>query len=299
MNWRKWLERYLRYLALEKNLSNNTQFAYQRDLSRYLDFLQQHAITRVETITPSLIQQYNEMLSQLGLAASSLSRNFSALRGFHKFLVLEGITEWNPTELLETPRLQRKLPEVLSLEEMETLLQQPDTDRPTGIRDRTILEVFYGAGLRVSELIRLSIEDVFFEEAIVRVSGKGSKERYVPLGSQARHWLKIYLARVRPLLSRGLSSRSQIFLNRFGKPFSRMGIWKLIQKYVAMAGINKPVYPHIFRHSFATHLLENGADLRAVQEMLGHADISTTQIYTHVTSGYLKEVYRQFHPRAR
>ncbi len=299
MNWRKWLERYLRYLALEKNLSNNTQFAYQRDLSRYLDFLQQHAITRVETITPSLIQQYNEMLSQLGLAASSLSRNFSALRGFHQFLVLEGITEWNPTELLETPRLQRKLPEVLSLEEMETLLQQPDTDRPTGIRDRTILEVFYGAGLRVSELIRLSIEDVFFEEAIVRVTGKGSKERYVPLGSQARHWLKIYLARVRPLLSRGLSSRSQIFLNRFGKPFSRMGIWKLIQKYVAMAGINKPVYPHIFRHSFATHLLENGADLRAVQEMLGHADISTTQIYTHVTSGYLKEVYRKFHPRAR
>ncbi len=299
MNWRNWLERYIRYLALEKNLSNNTQFSYQTDLNRYIQFLAEKNIDRVEEITPQCIQEYNLLLSRMGLAASSLSRNFSALRGFHKFLILEGVTEWNPTELLETPRLHRKLPQVLTIEEVEAILNQPNVQEPTGIRDRAILEVFYGAGLRVSELIQLKIEDVFFSEELLRVMGKGHKERFVPLGRQAQHWLKRYFARVRPLLTKGLTSRSQVFLNRFGHPFSRMGIWKLVQKYVMQAGIPKTVYPHIFRHSFATHLLENGADLRAVQEMLGHADISTTQIYTHVTQKYLKDIYQQYHPRAQ
>ncbi|RMG61285.1 MAG: site-specific tyrosine recombinase XerD, partial [Calditrichaeota bacterium] len=187
---------------------------------------------------------------------------------------------------------------VLSLEEMTRILEAPDVDQPLGIRDRAILEMMYGAGLRASELLGLQINDLFPREALVRVWGKGAKERIVPLGEEAWHWLEQYLARVRPRLSRGMASRNILFLNRFGRPLSRMGLWKLIQKYVQQAGVDRRVYPHIFRHSYATHLLENGADLRAVQELLGHADIATTQIYTHVSRGYLKEVHRKYHPRA-
>ncbi len=298
MDWDRWVQAYLQYLALDKSLSNNTLFAYERDVQRYVQFLKNHEIHTVEAITPELLQQYASVLGKLGLAASSLARNFSALRGFHKFLIQNGITETNPTAFLETPRLLRKLPEVLTVKEVETILKQPDVDTPSGIRDRAMLEVFYAAGLRVSELIALTQENVFLKEGFIRVLGKGNKERLIPIGRHARQWLQLYLARVRPQLSRGVASRSQVFLNRFGKPFSRMGVWKIVQKYVQAAHIERRVYPHIFRHTFATHLLENGADLRAVQELLGHADISTTQIYTHVNRRYLHEMYRRYHPRS-
>lgn len=295
--WRAALEKFLNHLALERSLADNTLLSYEKDLQRYLQFLSGRNINAVEAITARDIQDYSELLTGLGLSSNSIARNFSAIRSFHKFLLLAGITQQNPTELLETPRLARKLPEVLSVEEVFAILEAPEIDTPEGTRDRAMLEVLYGAGLRVSELINLKLEQIQFEEEMLRVVGKGNKERFVPLGGQALHWLKMYLGAVRPLLSKGLLSRSQVFLNRFGKPFSRMGVWNIVQKYVLLAGITRRVYPHIFRHSFATHLLENGADLRAVQEMLGHSDISTTQVYTHLTRQYLKEEYKSYHPR--
>ncbi len=297
MNWQHRLETFLNHLALEKGLSDNTLLSYRVDIDRYLNFLKQRNIRDVESIDTHIIQDYTELLEKLGLSASSVARNFSAIRTFHKYLVLENFTDKNPTELLETPRLERKLPDVLSIDEVITILETPDAETPPGVRDRAILETLYGAGLRVSELINLKLENVFFEEEVLRIIGKGNKERIVPVGSEALHWIKMYLGTTRPLVAKGLESRSQVFLNRFGKPFSRMGIYNVVRKYVDMTTIAKRVYPHIFRHSFATHLLENGADLRAVQEMLGHSDISTTQIYTHITRQYLKEAYKTYHPR--
>ncbi|RMF59299.1 MAG: site-specific tyrosine recombinase XerD [Calditrichaeota bacterium] len=294
--WETLLEQYLHYLALEKGLSENTLQSYRLDLTRYLQYLTENGIT-THNITPIVLQMYTAELTSLGLSASSVARNFSALRSFHKYLVLEEVSDKNPTDFLETPHLIRKLPEVLSIDEVFEILESPDVETPEGIRDRSILETFYACGLRVSELIGLKCEQVLFEEHLLRIIGKGDKERVVPIGEQALFWLKKYMDEVRPLYSKGLISKSQVYLNRFGKPFSRMGIWNIVQKHVLNANINRRVYPHIFRHSFATHLLENGADLRAVQEMLGHSDISTTQIYTHLTRQYLKEVYKSFHPR--
>lgn len=298
MSWQDLLQAYLRSLSLEKGFSNNTVFSYENDLKRYVQFLNDQKISRVEQITSSKIQDYSELLSKLGLAAASVARNFSAIRSFHKFLIEEDLTKNNPTEFLETPHLSRKLPEILSVDDISKLMNCPDVESPNGIRDRAILECLYGCGLRVSELIDLKIENLFVDEEMLRVFGKGSKERIIPIGEEALYWLKLYLARVRPILTRGVTSRNRIFLNRFGKHLSRMGMWKIIQKYVRQANISQRVYPHIFRHSFATHLLENGADLRAVQEMLGHVDISTTQIYTHLSKQYIKEVYKEHHPRA-
>ena len=298
MSWEKLLTRYLRSLSLEKGFSNNTVFSYENDLKRYLGFLGTRKIATVDRITSLTIQDYAELLAELGLSNATVARNFSTIRGFHKFLIEEGETKANPTELLETPRLKRKLPDVLSVEEVSNLMNAPDVETPMGIRDRAILESFYGCGLRVSEAIELRIENVFIDDEILRVFGKGSKERIIPIGKEAIHWIKLYLARVRPTQSHGIASHNQLFLNRFGKHFSRMGMWKLVQKYVRQANVTRRIYPHIFRHSFATHLLENGADLRAVQEMLGHVDISTTQIYTHLSTQYIRQIYKEYHPRA-
>lgn len=298
MAWQELLQKYLRSISLEKGFSNNTVFSYENDLKRYIQFLNDQKIRQVEQITSSKIQDYSEFLSKQGLSVTTIARNFSAIRGFHKFLIEENQTKKNPTEFLETPHLSRKLPEILSVDDISKLMNSPDIESPNGIRDRAILECLYGCGLRVSELIDLKIEQLFIDEEMLRIFGKGNKERIVPMGKEALHWLKLYLARVRPVLSRGMTSRNIIFLNRFGKQFSRMGLWKIVQKHVRQANISQRVYPHIFRHSFATHLLENGADLRAVQEMLGHVDISTTQIYTHLSKQYIREVYKEFHPRA-
>ncbi len=297
MRWSHILESFLNHLALEKGLADNTLRSYQVDLNRYLNFLQIRGIDSMAAIDLHTIQDYTELLAELGLAASSIARNYSAIRTFHKYLVLDNLASQNPTELLETPRLERKLPEVLSIDEIIQILETPDVEVPDGVRDRAILEMLYGAGLRVSELINLKLENVFWDEEMLRILGKGGKERMVPVGSEALHWTQLYVAMTRPRVAKGLESRSQVFLNRFGRPFSRMGIYNVVRKYADLTGINKHVYPHIFRHSFATHLLENGADLRAVQEMLGHSDISTTQIYTHVTRQYLKEEYKTYHPR--
>ncbi len=298
MDWSTLVEQFIRHLALEKGLADNTQFAYRTDLLRYARYLTEHNIHSVEAITPFLLQQYVGEMYDLGLGSSSLARNFSALRGFHRFLIQEGLTQNDPTEILETPRLKRRLPEVLTVEEVEAILSQPDVEKPAGIRDRAMLELLYGCGLRVSELLTIKTDQLLREEELLLVRGKGSKERLIPVGEEAMYWVVLYLARVRPLLTRGPASRNILFLNQRGHPMSRMGLWKIVRKYVVQAGIRRQVHPHTFRHSFATHLLENGADLRAVQELLGHSDISTTQIYTHISRQQLWEVYKKYHPRS-
>ncbi|HQV32589.1 MAG TPA: site-specific tyrosine recombinase XerD [Calditrichia bacterium] len=297
MSWSALLESFLNHLALERSLSDNTVIAYQRDLERFRRFLEQRNLKSPENVSPPVIQDYSGVLTHIGLAPVSIARNFSAIRTFHKFLILENVCANDPTEGLETPRQSRKLPEVLSVEEIERMIEATDFESPMGLRDRAILEVFYGGGLRVSELISLKLEHLLFEEELVRVFGKGAKERLVPLGEQALYWLKLYIAIARPLALKRGRSASHVFLNRFGQGLSRMGVFNIIKKYALLANITRRVYPHIFRHTFATHLLENGADLRAVQEMLGHADIATTQIYTHLNRQYLKAEYKSYHPR--
>jgi integrase/recombinase XerD len=244
-----------------------------------------------------VLREYVYHLTDLGLAPASIRRNVSAVRSYFKFLLGEGHVVRDPSERLETPKRWRTLPEVLGVEEVEKLLAAPSLDEPLAFRDRAMLEVAYGAGLRVSEWISLGVRDVMLQDHLVRVFGKGAKQRLVPIGRKAIGAIAIYLRELRPSLEKG-EGKGILFLNSRGQPLSRMGAWKILRKYVDQAGIKKPVSPHTLRHSFATHLLEGGADLRAVQEMLGHVDISTTQIYTHVDREYLRSVHKQFHPRA-
>ena len=297
MDWENLLAKYLRYLSLEKGLADNTLFSYETDLTRYVKYLAEQDIQSSAQISPLILQQYIGQLYDIGLASSSMARNFSAIRGFHQFLVANNWSTTDPSELLETPRLKRRLPAVLSVEEVVSILKKPDVDDILGIRDRAMLEILYGCGLRISELLGMTINNLFLDEELIRIVGKGSKERFSPVGQEAIHWLKIYLARSRPLLSKGITSRNVVFLNRNGQPMSRMGFWKILKKYVMQANIQHDVHPHTFRHCFATHLLDNGADLRSVQELLGHADISTTQIYTHVSRQQLAKIYKKYHPR--
>jgi integrase/recombinase XerD len=233
------------------------------------------------------------------LEANSISRNFSSIKGFHEFLISEGITEHDPLANFDRPKLSKRLPSVLSIEEIDLILAQPDMESHYGIRDRAILEMMYATGLRVSEVvtIRNSNSNLLFDSGLIRVFGKGSKERVVPIGQSAIEYINLYLRESRIILRSKKNSTDVLFLNHHGKKLSRASIWEMIKKYSKSADINKNVHPHTFRHSFATHLLEGGADLRAVQEMLGHSDISTTQIYTHIDREYLKEVHKSFHPR--
>ncbi|MBI5214386.1 MAG: site-specific tyrosine recombinase XerD [Ignavibacteriae bacterium] len=293
----KHLTSYLNFLNFEKGISKNTYASYQLDLKRYLAHLDEGGITSVEKITDEFISGFLATLYDLGLSAKSVARNLSAIKGFHKFLVREGITKYNPTEDVETPKLAQKLPDVLHQHEIEKILAQPNTSEPLGIRDKTMLETMYACGLRVTELITLRQSDVYPNEGFVRVFGKGAKERLVPIGKSALEWIEIYKEKVRLNLGTLGRGRDVLFLNARGRPMSRMAVWNIVREYTMKAGIKKEVHPHTFRHSFATHLLEGGADLRAVQEMLGHSDISTTEIYTHIDREYLKEVHRTFHPR--
>jgi integrase/recombinase XerD len=297
MDWEKLLAKYIRHLALEKGLADNTLLSYETDLGRYVHYLDEQEIRDSREITPLILQQYIAQLYDLGLASSSMARNFSAIRGFHQFLVVSNLSASDPSELLETPRQKRRLPEVLSLDEVISILKKPNVEDILGIRDRAMLEVLYGCGLRISELLGMNVSNLFLDDELIRIVGKGSKERYCPVGEEAVHWLKTYLARSRPLLSKGTTSRNIVFLNRNGRPMSRMGFWKILKKYVQQANIQQEVHPHTFRHCFATHLLDNGADLRSVQELLGHSDISTTQIYTHVSHQQLAKIYKKYHPR--
>ncbi|HEY1951935.1 MAG TPA: site-specific tyrosine recombinase XerD [Gemmatimonadaceae bacterium] len=290
-------ERFDDFLALEQGASVQTSRAYKLDIARFVTYVSVKGAESPSEVGARMLREYVYHLKDLGLAPASIRRNISAVRTYFKFLLSEGHIVRDPSERLETPKRWRTLPEVLGVEEIEKLLSAPSLDEPLAFRDRAMLELAYGAGLRVSEWISLSVRDVMLQDHLVRVFGKGAKERLVPIGRRAIGAIAIYLRELRPKLEKG-EGKGILFLNSRGEPLSRMGAWKILRKYVDQVGITKPVSPHTLRHSFATHLLEGGADLRAVQEMLGHVDISTTQIYTHVDREYLHSVHKQFHPRA-
>jgi integrase/recombinase XerD len=292
------LEQFLNYLSLEAGLSVNTINSYKRDLKGYFQFLGEKKVGPVDAVSAGNVTAFIQRLSERGLAATSIARKLTSIRRFHRFLVGEGLAVSDPTGALESPKLWRKLPSVLTVAEIERLLEQPQGQGPLALRDKAILEFLYATGVRISELISLKRKNLLPEVELVRVIGKGEKERIVPVGRAALQAVSTYLQESRPQLARE-HSEDVLFLNRRGLPFSRYGLWKILRKYVLQAGITKRVSPHTIRHSFATHLLEGGADLRAVQEMLGHADISTTQIYTHLDREYLKQEHRDHHPRSR
>ena len=291
------LKEYLTLLKLERNLSENTTTAYYNDLSTCFAFLETKNVEDLNEINYQHINSFFSQLHKTGLTNSSIARYFSSLKGFFTFLLLSRYIKNNPMEKISPPKLRKTLPEVLTINEIDAVFKIPDTEDKFGLRDRAILEVLYACGLRVSELINLKISDLFLSDDAIRVFGKGSKERIVPIGRSAVHWLEEYFSKSRILLEKKSKSENYVFLNTRGTKFSRMGIWKIISRYVKEAGIIKPVHPHTFRHSFATHLVEGGADLRAVQEMLGHADISTTQIYTHLDRDFVKQEHKKYHPR--
>lgn len=293
----EFVDEYLTVLKFEKNLSENTIAAYKRDLMKFIDFAKtKKKVSDVDEITHKTVSEYFNYLRKTEIAVSSSARNLSSLKGFFKYLDANNYVRRDPTEKLLPMRTERKLPEVLSVEETEKILNAPDTSNKLGLRDRAILELLYSSGLRVSELTNLKIPDIFFDEEVLRILGKGSKERIVPFGQSAEKFLKEYLYKSRPLLEKRNRSENFVFLNSRGGKLSRMSIWQIVNKYVKQAGITKEVHPHTFRHSFATHLIEGGADLRAVQEMLGHADISTTQIYTHIDRDFIRQEYKEHHP---
>jgi integrase/recombinase XerD len=291
------IERFSDYLALEQGSSPRTSEAYRRDVERLAMYAVARSARAPTEISSRLLREFVYHLKDLGLAPASIRRNISSVRTYFRFLLGDGQVVRDPSERLETPKRWRSLPDVLSVDEVARLLAAPSLDDPLAFRDRALLELAYGAGLRVSEWITLSVRDVLFEEGLVRVFGKGSKERLVPIGRSAIGAVAIYLRELRPRLEKG-EGKGVLILNARGRPLTRMGAWKILRNHVEKAQITKHVSPHTLRHSFATHLLEGGADLRAVQEMLGHADISTTQIYTHVDREYLRTVHKKFHPRA-
>jgi integrase/recombinase XerD len=290
------LEQFQDYLSLESGSSVNTVLSYLRDLRRLGNWAGLYGVTGPEGVDAKLLRKFIFALKDMGLSAATIRRQVSAIRTYYAFLIGEGRLAADPSERLETPRPGRSLPDVLSVSEIERLLAAPGVDDRLAWRDRALLELGYGAGMRVSELCGLTRVDLVMDEGLVRVFGKGAKERLVPIGRTVIGAVSVYLHTVRPELDRG-KSENRLLLNARGTPLSRVGAWGIVRKAALAAGIKKNVTPHTLRHSFATHLLEGGADLRAVQEMLGHADLSTTQIYTHVDREYLRSVHKQFHPR--
>jgi integrase/recombinase XerD len=291
------LKEYLSVLKLERNLSDNTISSYRNDLNSLIKFLDEKEINDLSEITYSHLTEFFKVLNKVGLTSTTAARYFSSIKSFFSYLHKNNYIEKNPVERLSSPKLSKNLPIVLTIEEVESILLAADINTKLGLRDKALLELLYACGTRVSEIIILKISDLFLKEEVIRVFGKGSKERIVPIGSSAIRWVEDYLLKSRPLLEKRLKSENVLFLNNRGTKLSRMGVWKIINRYTKEAGIKKEVHPHTFRHSFATHLLEGGADLRAVQEMLGHADISTTQIYTHIDRDFIKQVHKDFHPR--
>ncbi len=290
------LDTFRDHLSLEAGNSPHTIAAYRRDLVRLIDFAASRGVRDPREITTPLLRDFVFLLKDLGLAGSTIRRNISAIRTWFSFLASEGLATVDPSDRLETPARWRTLPETLSVQEVVRILESPGIDDPLAWRDRALLELAYGAGMRVSELCDLGIADLFLSEGLVRAWGKGRKERLIPIGRPVLGALSTYLQRLRPRLDQG-GAEGKVFLNARGKPLSRVGAWGIVKKHARRAGIEQTVSPHTLRHSFATHLLEGGADLRAVQEMLGHADLSTTQIYTHVDRDHLRKVHRNFHPR--
>lgn len=296
-NFARQIKSFLLHLELEKSLSKNTIQSYNFDLVKFSDFLSMQGIKSFDAAKENHFEKFLVELKKSS-RATTIARILSSLRQFYNHLIKNGNTELkvNPLEYFDSPKLGRKLPEVLTVSEVDKILAQPDHNTTLGLRDKAILETMYACGLRVSELINLKNSNVLENEEVVRVFGKGSKERVVPIAKSTLEWIKIYVTKSRVNISKP-HSEDFLFLNWRGRRLSRMAIWDIINKYTKSAGIEKQIHPHILRHSFATHLLEGGADLRSIQEMLGHADISTTQIYTHVDITYLKQVHRQFHPR--
>ncbi len=287
---------YLNYLRVERGLAANTLEAYRCDILDFLSFLNDKKLALPDVRKGELASYLQTLYSRL--SARSVARKIVSLRSFYRYLLLDKHVTEDPTENLDSPRTWRSLPKYLTLAEVDLLLQQPDIEVPLGLRDRTMLEVLYATGLRVTELVRLRAAEVNLEVGFLRTQGKGSKERLVPIGDSALGFIRRYLADARSQLLRKRLNSPFLFVTRQGKPMSRQYFWMMIVKYGKQAAIGKPLTPHVLRHSFATHLLERGADLRAVQMMLGHADISTTQIYTHVTRERLKQVYDKYHPRS-
>ena len=289
------IDQFLNYMRVERGVSENTIEAYGRDLRGLADFVEKEGAS-CKKIDINILTNYITYLSER-LSRRSLARNISAIRTFFKFLVLEGVIQENPARFLEVPKVSKTLPGILNEHEIELLLNQPSASTPIGIRDKAMIELLYATGVRVSELVHLKISDVDLNVGYIKVKGKGAKERFVPIGEKAVSVLKEYIEKARSKFDKKRGS-PYLFLNNRGKPFSRQGFWKMLKSYAKKAGIKKRITPHIIRHSFATHLIKNGADLRSVQMMLGHSDISTTQIYTHIDRSYLKEVYNRCHPRA-
>ena len=296
------LKQYLQFVKIEKGLAENSTLSYQNDLKRYLHFVSHDLkILNLGGITLQHIESYLEELTELGLEVSTIARNISSIRSFHEFAVVEKFADANPAELIELPKKAKKLPEVLDATEVATIMDQADRTTSVGIRDAAILETLYASGMRVSELTNLEMDKLYFEIGFIRVIGKGNKERLVPVGEIAQLALEHYIETARKEFlnpDNPGKSKNRLFLNQRGGPLTRMSIWNIVNKYAMKADITKNVYPHIFRHSFATHLLEGGADLRAVQEMLGHTSILTTEIYTHVDRSLLHQIHKEFHPRA-
>jgi integrase/recombinase XerD len=291
-------EDFFHYIQIERGLSENTLKSYRRDLnqySRYIDKVMQKSTW--QSVNRNDIVGFLHMLKDDNKSAATISRNTSTIRLFHQFLIREQIIDHDPSLHIETPRKDRKLPDILSPSDIEKLLTITETT-PLAIRNKAMLELLYATGLRVTELITLQVSDLHLTMGFVRCLGKGSKERIVPLGDHARDAVEDYLENARTILTKNKSDQNMLFVNQHGRPLTRQGFWKVLKTVATNAGLQKRITPHTLRHSFATHLLENGADLRAVQEMLGHSDISTTQIYTHVTRTRLKDIYQSYHPRA-
>ena len=302
----QYAKQYLLHLQFERRLAMNTVNAYWQDLRRYTDYMNSSfKISDPKFISLNQIRDYVKMLSIIplnaslepGLRKSSIVRTFSTLRGFHSYLVDEGVCDKNPTNQLLAPKQDKKLPQFLSVNEIESIIQSVDLELSSGYRDKSIISILYASGLRVSELTNLKLTDILIDDALLRITGKGDKQRIVPIGESALDDLIKYVNVYRPRFARKGESRGYTFLNLRGNPLSRMTIWNIFHAHCLKAGIDKNVSPHTLRHSFATHMLEGGADLRVVQEMLGHASIVTTQIYTHLDKSHLKEIHKQFHPR--
>ncbi len=300
MAWKSYISSYKAYLMLEQSLSENSVAAYLRDIKKLTAFIENHhAGLQPADVTRKHLHDFLQAMGSEKISASSQARLISGIRSFYKFLLLENIVNNDPTQLLDMPRLGRKLPDTLGVHEINKIIDSVDLSTKEGERNKAILETLYGCGLRVSELTGLKISDIFFNDGFVRITGKGGKERLVPIGRGALAQINTYmnLSRVHQKIQKG--SEDILFLNNRGKKLSRVMIFNIIKKHAELAGIRKTISPHTFRHSFATHLVEGGADLRAVQEMLGHSSITTTEIYTHLDRQYLRSVILEYHPREK
>ncbi len=296
MSWQNDIDDYLAFVAVEKGLSSQTLDAYSFDLNEFSSFVSKLGCKHPEQVGTRHVLKWLAQLRAKGISPRSCARKLSSLRGFFRYMLIENRISASPTAVVGNPKVGRKLPTVLTAEEVTRLLQQPDIAKPTGLRDKAILEILYSCGLRVSEAAGLQMSQINLRSGFIKIKGKGNKERIVPLGEEAKFWLEKYLEKARPKLLNKANSY-YCFVGRRGKPISRQRLWQIIKAYSIRAGLSNKVYPHCLRHCFATHLLEGGADLRAVQLLLGHSDITTTQIYTHLELGYLRNIHKKYHPR--